>query len=817
MPSGSSKRFSSGIFCKPFGAFYMTELPAIGYSLRYVPTHMKSSLPGCLVVLLAFGWARAGDSNSSDSKSKLSPGFTNSLGMEFVLIPPATFTTGRNADSKATEIGGQDYDRSAAHKVTVTKAFYILKSPVSEEAFKQSGLAGSAADVSWNDAAAFCTWLGRHENEKFKYRLPTEAEWDCVFQKMPDDVKMESREWVQDWHGILPPDDVSDPLGPATGMTKVIRDGTKRESLSPDAKNSPWGVPPTRFRVILAAETPAHPFVSPPSFSRAAIKQSPEPALQGPNPKIPYFTVRFALPIPPEDDPHLAGPLVGIDPSVMAHQHSPGFEILPNGDALAIYFSAKDSKGASESDAGTRFVQARLRYGAEEWDPPELFCDFKPFNDQSGLLWREGDTLRFFGGGRGVSDWLPFKMAVSTNNGANWTMSLPLLDAPARDFTAQPITSAFRSPNDAIFFAMDAGKDASFLWRSIDNGIHWHDMGGRTGARHSTIVPLDNNGNLLSIGGKNTSIDGWSPMNTSSDWGATWSASKKSPFPALAGNQRPCLIRLANGHLCFVSDSYQRKKDVSPAGWKYGEGCFVAISSDNGENWHIKRLPVELPHESDRKFGTLGYATLRQAPNGVIHVLATMTHPCLHYEFNEAWVLSKEGDIPAASSGGTIRQYRETYPDGRVRATWSARICPNGRYLLDGTETTFYENGSKEREVTYKNGRRIGSETFWKIDGTRVWSWTHHPESNTSTWVQYWNNGRKRLESNWNSQPVARDIKRAFFGLVANGPAYHWHQDGSPASPYNFTNGTFAGTLPPPVAERNVGITRFSETSEAKP
>jgi hypothetical protein len=513
---------------------------------------MKSPLPGCLVVFLAFGWARAVDPNSSVSESKLSSGFTNSLGMEFVLITPATFTTGRTADSKATEIGGQDYDRSAAHKVTVTKVFYIQKNPVSEKAYKQSGLTGSANDVSWNEAAAFCSWLS--EREGHNYRLPNEAEWDCVLQKMPEGVKMETREWVQDWHGTLPPDDIADPIGPSTAMTKVIRDGSKRESLSPDAKNSPWGLPHARFRVVFATETPAHPFVSPPLFTQAAIKQSPEPARQGPNPKIPYFTVRFALPIPPENDAELSGPLVGIDPSVMAHQHSPGFEILPNGDALAIYFSAKDTKGKSESDEGTRFVQARLRYGAEEWDPPELFCDFKPFNDQSGLLWRDGNTLRFFGGGRGMSDRLPFKMAVSTNNGASWTMSLPLLDAPARDFTAQPISSAFRGADNEIFFAMDAGKDASFLWRSRDNGIHWHDMGGRTGARHSTIVPLDNKGNLLSIGGKNTSIDGWSPMNTSSDWGATWSASKKSPFPALAGNQRPCLIRLANSVLGLGGD-----------------------------------------------------------------------------------------------------------------------------------------------------------------------------------------------------------------------------------------------------------------------
>jgi Sulfatase-modifying factor enzyme 1 len=771
---------------------------------------MKSSLPGCLAVLLALASVHAADSNKSKTESQLPQTFTNSVGMEFVLIRPTTFTTGKSGDSKLTEIGGLEYDRSGAHKVTLTKPFYILKNPVSEEAFKLSGLSESANDVSWNEAASFSSWLSKRESRT--YRLPTEAEWECVFQTKPENVKMEDREWVQDWHGVIPADDVSDPVGPATGMTKVIRDGAKRESLSPDAKSSPWGLPSTRFRLVLMPETPAHPFQIPPLFTEAATKQSPEPALQGPNSKVPYFNVRFALPIPPEDDVGLTGPLVGIDPSVMAHQHSPGFEILPNGDALAIYFSAKDSKGASESDAGTRFVQARLRYGAEEWDPPELFCDFKPFNDQSGLLWRDGNTLRFFGGGRGMSDQLPFKMAVSTNNGATWTMSLPLLDAPARDFTAQPITSAFRGADDAIFFAMDAGKDASFLWRSTDNGIHWHDMGGRTGARHSTILPLDNKGHLLSIGGKNTSIDGWSPMNTSSDWGATWSASKKSPFPALAGNQRPCIIRLANGHLCLVSDSYQRKKDAPPESWKYGEGCIVAISSDNGENWHIKRLPVELPHESDRKFGTLGYATVRQAPNGVIHVLATMTHPCLHYEFNEAWVLSKEGDIAAESTGGTIRKYRETFPDGRVRATWSARICPNGRYLLDGTETTYYENGSTEHEVTYKNGRKAGSETFWSADGPKLWNWTHHPESNASTWSHYWNNGRKRIESNWNTQPSARDFKRSFSGLVANGPAYHWHQDGSPASAYNFTNGTFAGTLPPGVAQ-----TASAKSSEIRP
>ena len=34
-------------------------------------------------------------------------------------------------------------------------------------------------------------------------------------------------------------------------------------------------------------------------FCQSAVKQSTAPALLGPNPQVPYFTVRFAMPIPP--------------------------------------------------------------------------------------------------------------------------------------------------------------------------------------------------------------------------------------------------------------------------------------------------------------------------------------------------------------------------------------------------------------------------------------------------------------------------------------------------------------------------------------
>jgi hypothetical protein len=523
-------------------------------------------------------------------------------------------------------------------------------------------------------------------------------------------------------------------------------------------------------------------------FNQSAIKQGTEPATYGPDAKKPYFTVRFAMPIPPENATNAAGARAGIDPEVFTHNHSPGFEILPNGDALAVYFSTPP--GEAEAAPTTTFAQARLRYGSEEWDLPELFFDFKNINDQSGELWKDGNKIWFFGGGRGVPDSMPFKIATSTDNGATWKLSLPVLEQPAKEYTAQPITSAFRGPDRSIYFAMDGDGASSFLWRSADEGIHWQQMDGRTGGRHSVIVPLGDKGDLLSIGGKNSSTNGWSPENTSSNWGASWSPSKPSPFPPLGTAQRPSMIRLADGNLFFVSDAYLNKANrPPPEGWKYGYGPFVAISKDDGALWHIKTLPVELPNHQRGTNGTLGYVTARQAPNGVIHILTTVTQPCLHYELNEAWVFSSAGDIAPETSGGTVKKFSETYPNGKTRSQWSARICPGGRYLLDGKETDFYQSGAKQHEVTYANGRKTGAETFWSAQGEKLWSWEHDLKRNHSVWTQYWPNGKKKMQSNWNTKPEAHDLKRSFFGLVADGPAQQWSEDGKLNFSGNFSDG----------------------------
>jgi hypothetical protein len=562
---------------------------------------------------------------------------------------------------------------------------------------------------------------------------------------------------------------------------------------------------------------------SPLPFNQAAVKQSTAPALQGPDASKPYFYVRFALPIPPDNDKERNGHLVGIDSAVADHHHSPGFEIMPNGDALMVSFSGPSGR---EGGFDLRIVQARLRYGAEEFDMPEQvsvegvkmedlrLANGEPLQIGPPLLWCEGNTVWMFVGGyqwQGYTqpplDPRPggFSVFKSTDNGATWTIVAlePKFSGLSAD--KQPITNAFRAPNGDIFVACDgySGEGTSMLWRSSDNGLTWTDQGGRTSSRHSTIVPLDTKGTLLAAGGKDTNMDndgvvfkdkhknGYMPQNISTDWGVTWGVATQSPFPWLGGNQRPSVIRLASGNLVFLSDSrHLSLPHTAPAGWTHGDGPFVALSKDNGASWSIKALPVALKHEH-RLHKTVGYTTVRQAPNGMIHVFATMTHPCLHYEFNEAWISnSAAGDIAPETAGGKVKSYKEKYPGGKLRATWKARVTPGGRYLLDGAEKYYYPNGKIQREVKWVNGRRDGIETLWESDGTRIWRWNHDLANNASTWTHWWTNGQKRLESEWNTNPVARDLPvRHFRGLVAHGTAKHWNETGQLTEVYTFFNG----------------------------
>jgi hypothetical protein len=437
---------------------------------------------------------------------------------------------------------------------------------------------------------------------------------------------------------------------------------------------------------------------------------------------------------------------------------------------------------------------------------PTPIFDFPGVNDHAPMLWTDNGTLHFFWGCPRLepenANPYPFQWISSTDSGATWDeVKFPDFVSAIGSHSRQPINTALRDVNDTMYVSSDGSGGQSVLWKSDDNGLTWYDPGGRTGGRHTTFVMLSG-WRILGMGGKNTNIGGHMPKSISTNGGKSWDVNS-TPFNWLGGNQRPCIVRLASGNLFFCSD-YQKSFDCDQAAGIAEYGSLVALSDDEGQNWTIKKLTTALEHQCGCwpcHSGTLGYSAARQAPNGIIHVISTMNHPCQHFEMNEAWILDPcAPPTPPTDPGetGTVNPYQEDYPGGGTKATWSAKTCTDGRYLLHGVETWYYESGQKQYEATYYNGKKIGDETYWGPDAEKQWSWGHNEANDISLWTQYWPNGLKRIESRWR-----------YGGMLANGNCYHWSLCGQPEAAYVFSDGGYVGetTLPPAQGTITADIT----------
>ena len=193
--------------------------------------------------------------------------WTNSIGMEFVLISAGTFLMGSpDTDAEA------DANEKPAHHVTISQPFYLGKYPVTQAQWEAvmgnnpsefRGHPNAPVDsVSWNDVHAFLHTLNEQER-RGDYRLPTEAQWEyaCragteppryhpdvnaiawydansngqpqpVGQKVPNagglyDMLGNVWEWCHDEQRTYTADAVVDPMGPtAAGALRVIRGGS---------------------------------------------------------------------------------------------------------------------------------------------------------------------------------------------------------------------------------------------------------------------------------------------------------------------------------------------------------------------------------------------------------------------------------------------------------------------------------------------------------------------------------------------------------------------------------------------------------------
>ena len=227
----------------------------------------------------------------------------------------------------------------------------------------------------------------------------------------------------------------------------------------------------------------------------------------------------------------------------------------------------------------------------------------------------------------------------------------------------------------------------------------------------------------------------------------------------MGSNQRPTIIRLTSGRLFFAGD-FQRIDGAQPAGIKQ-HGAYVALSDNEGETWLIKKLPGTRMHESKKRREamqgeTIGYSVARQAPNGIIHLITTMNHPCLHFAMNEAWILeNKDSEYPedqlmqsSALSISKVEDYEEKFPDGKIWMKYQGGIADDERFLLHGKEIWYYENGNVQYEAEYNLGKKSGREMYQSMDGKIQWEWIHQ-DNGTSYWKQWWPNGKSKAESSW--------------------------------------------------------------------
>ncbi len=223
-------------------------------------------------------------------------------------------TKQRFPEVRITRLEEEEHPR---HQVTLTQGFYMSSTPVTQAQYQAvtgenpsrfEGEDRPVEQVSWHDAVAFSEKLTELERRAGNigadqsYGLPTDAQWEyaaragtnTAFHTGDDEEALEEAgwrwdwhedrsvrrtqpvglkeanafrlydmhgnvwEWCQDWFGEYPQGEVTDPTGPATGESRVLRGGgwdsapancraAARSREAPAAAYNDFG-----FRVVLS-------------------------------------------------------------------------------------------------------------------------------------------------------------------------------------------------------------------------------------------------------------------------------------------------------------------------------------------------------------------------------------------------------------------------------------------------------------------------------------------------------------------------------------------------------------------------------------
>jgi len=577
----------------------------------------------------------------------------NSVGMRMARIEAGSFLMGFAGAAIPSELARLphrmlgDFDEHPAHKVTISRPFYMGICEVTNAEYelfdpghrKARGKLGFSKEdneavvfVNWKEASGFCRWLSKQEG--LPYRLPTEAEWEYAcragakthyhtgnslpmeFHKNPKvswfpdpdprrldypvdltvgrtppnpwglrDMHGNVEEWCQDWYGPYTARSQRDPVGRVDGDFKVTRGGSHSTELYYLRSENRMGTLPEDKSWLIGFRVA----LGPEPRGKPLPRTRPELHQRGVSQR------RRSAPPRGYDatKPYFAGPRKYVKippesngPMFSQHNHDPAVVACPNGDLLAIWYSCVEEPGRELC-----LLASRLRHGREEWDPASPFWDAPDRNDHAPALWSDGKgTIYQFVGLSAAATWgnTATVLRISRDSGATWSKAR--LINPEHRPRQMPVESVFRTREGHIVLPCDAvtgGEGGTAIYISKDGGRTWSDPGGRTAGIHAGIVQLED-GRLMALG-RGNNIDGMMPKSISADMGRTWQYSA-SPFQPIGGGQRLVLLRLNEGPVFFASFAKEMMIADASGRERPVSGLFGAISLDEGETWPSKRL-----------------------------------------------------------------------------------------------------------------------------------------------------------------------------------------------------------------------------------
>ncbi len=571
---------------------------------------------------------------------------TNSLGMKLVQIEAGEFLRGAGDGPPRSreEWQGRDADEAPAHKVRITRSFFLGATEVTNRQYREfdprhargAGDDEPVVHVAWAKAAEFCAWLSKKEGKP--YRLPTEAEWEYACRAgtttpfstgatlWPEQANLQGKpepvgryaanawglhdlhgnvaEWCLDWYGPYEAGEQVDPVGRADGIARVVRGGSwlggsarlcrssNRSGHLPEDANRATG-----FRVVLGELPATAPL---PAGRPDGIRQGPAPTEAPVGPYFVDFTRERRNPSIPKDS---WGPLFS------QHNHFAAACVCPNGDILAAWYT-------TVSEAGRELAQAasRLPAGADRWEPAAPFLDVPDVNDHAPVLMSDGKRIYHFFT-QSLRGWDDASDCVRTSDDSGATWSKPRIIVP-RGRLSQPC-SAFAAKDGTIVLACDGdGHRDERLVTSPDGGktrkVAGGDLRKAAGkyAIHPAVAPLGDGSIACFLRGPDPM-----PFMISRDLGETWKA-RETLFPGISVGQKATALRLSSGAILLVS--LDSKKKLTG-------GAFAALSLDDGATWpHVRKVE-----------GVTGYLSAAQAPNGVVYVVGSRLGATA---FNEAWL-----------------------------------------------------------------------------------------------------------------------------------------------------------------------------------